>query len=224
MLLAEAYWRVLSERLGSRTPTTLDTPTLDHISEVALWLSGGTPHRWLYLYGRIGSGKSTMAKAVVEAVRLYQARRKAQIDDIAWRMPDDPHERQAHRDRVMRARHMLDMVPEPHLISARDMAREVAAECAGGYERLRMAPCLVIDDVGTEPQEVRVYGSVYTPFEELIEARYNAGYVTIMTSNLAIDNGRSDGTSIASRYGERIADRFREEAERVPFVGKSYRS
>ena len=142
ILLTEAYWRVLSERLGSRTPSSLDSPTLAHISEVAAWLSGSTHHRWLYLYGRIGSGKSTMAKAIVEAVRLYQVRRKAQIDDAAWRMPDDPHERRAYCDSVMRARHLLDMVPDPLFLSARDMAREVAAECAGGYERLRLAPAL----------------------------------------------------------------------------------
>ena len=77
--------------------------------------------------------------------------------------------------------------------------------------------------MGTEAVEVRVYGSVHNPFEELIESRYNSGKLTIMTSNLTINSHRNDATSVASRYGERIADRFMEECERVAFVGESFR-
>ena len=164
-----------------------------------------------------------MARAIVEAVALFSARRKREIDDAAWRMPAEEPERGLYKRSIMRARHILDSVPTPLIVSAKEMARIVSSESAEEYAKLLAHPCLMIDDVGTEPVEVRVYGSVRSPFEELIEARYNAGQVTIMTSNLAIDLPRDDYTTIASRYGERIADRFKEEAERVVFVGESFR-
>lgn len=213
----------MNDRLGRRTPEALDSQTRARLHDVAQWLTGGTDHRWLYLYGRIGCGKSTMAKAIVEAVALFVARRKREIDDAAWRMPPEEPQRSLYKRQIMYQRHLLDSVPTPLMLSAKEMARVVSGDSAEEYQRLLVAPCLVIDDVGTEPVEVRVYGSLRSPFEEVIEARYNAGKMTIMTSNLAIDNHRNDYTSIASRYGDRIADRFMEEAERVVFVGESYR-
>ena len=222
-LLTESYWRVMYDRLGGRTPEVLDSQTRTRIHEVAAWLTGASERRWLYLYGRIGCGKSTMARAIVEAVALFVARRKREIDDQAWRMPPEEPERSAYRREILRQRTILDTIPIPLTVSAKEMARIIASEGTDGYERLRNHPCLVIDDVGTEPQEVRVYGSVHSPFEEVIEARYNLGKMTIMTSNLMVKNNRADGTSIASRYGDRIADRFAEECQRVIFLGESYR-
>lgn len=222
-LLTEAYWRVMSERLGRRTPQQLDGQTRVRIHDVARWLTGNTDHRWLYLYGRIGCGKSTMARAIVECVGLFAAMRKREIDDAAWRMPFEEPERGAYRRKIMHERNILDSIPSPYIVSAKELARIVASGSADEFERLVSHAALVIDDVGTEPVDVRVYGSLRAPFEEIIEARYNAGRLTIMTSNLAIDNGRDDCSSIASRYGLRIADRFVEEAERVVFVGESFR-
>lgn len=222
-LLTEAYWRVMHDRLAGRTPDSLDSQTRGRIYDVARWLTGGTNHRWLYLYGRIGCGKSTMARAIVEALALFIARRNKEISDIAWRMPPEEPERSLYKREIMRQRNILDNIPTPLIISAKELARIITSDTTDAYERLLHHLCLVIDDVGTEPVEVRVYGSVHNPFEELIESRYNAGKLTIMTSNLAINNHRNDGTSIASRYGERIADRFMEECERVVFVGESFR-
>ena len=210
-------------RLGGRTPDTLDSHTLAHIHDVAEWLTGASSRRWLYLCGRIGCGKSTMARAIVEAVALFVARRSKEIADIAWRMPPEEPERSAYKREVQRQRNTIDSIPMPLVMSAKEMARLIASEGTDGYERLRNHPCLVIDDVGTEPLEVRVYGSVHAPFEEVIEARYNLGKMTIMTSNLPINNGRTDGNSITSRYGDRIADRFMEESKTIIFLGESYR-
>lgn len=222
-LLTESYWRVMYDRLGGRTPEALDSQTRARIREVAEWLTGASEHRWLYLYGRIGCGKSTMARAIVESVALFVARRKREIDDAAWRMPPEEPARGAYKREILRQRCLLDSIPMPLVVSAKELSRIIASEGTEGYERLRNHPCLVIDDVGTEPLEVRVYGSVHSPFEEVIEARYNLGKMTIMTSNLTIAAGGSIGTSIASRYGDRIADRFVEESHRVVFLGESYR-
>lgn len=211
------------DRLGARTPEALDSATRTRIHDVAEWLTGASQRRWLYLAGRIGCGKSTMARAIMEAVALFVARTKREIDDAAWRMPPEEPERSAYKREILRRRTILDNVPQPLMVSAKEMARIIASEGDEGYERLRNHPCLVIDDVGTEPQEVRVYGSVHNPFEEVIEARYSLGRLTIMTSNLRINMGRTEGTSIASRYGDRIADRFMEECQRVVFLGDSYR-
>lgn len=100
-------------------------------------------------------------------------------------------------------------------VTANNMAK-IALESEPSWERITTVPILLLDDVGTEPYEVKEYGNVYLPFTELIEQRYNRRLTTIITTNLNIED-------INNRYGARIADRINE-WHSIRWSGNSYRN
>lgn len=75
---------------------------------------------------------------------------------------------------------------------------------------------LIIDDLGTEPNEVIVYGNKMQPVREMFYARYDKKLVTIFTTNLRDED-------FTTYYGERIADRCREMQLKIVFQQQSYR-
>ena len=101
------------------------------------------------------------------------------------------------------------------LVSANKVA-EIALYSESSWEILTKKPILLIDDVGTEPYEVKEYGNVYLPFTELLEQRYNRNLTTIITTNLTI-------ADINAKYGARIADRVNE-FHTLVFRRESYRN
>ncbi|MBQ3690160.1 MAG: replication protein [Bacteroidales bacterium] len=76
---------------------------------------------------------------------------------------------------------------------------------------------LIIDDLGTEPNEVVVYGNKMQPVREMFYARYDKKLVTIFTTNLS-------DAAFSDYYGERIADRCNEMQQKIIFSQTSYRS
>lgn len=100
-------------------------------------------------------------------------------------------------------------------VTANNVA-DIALNSDTSWGIITTIPILLVDDVGTEPQEIKDYGNTYLPFSELIEWRYNRNLTTIITTNLSIDE-------INSRYGARIADRINE-FHTIKLNGKSYRS
>lgn len=75
---------------------------------------------------------------------------------------------------------------------------------------------LILDDVGTEPSEVQMYGNRYELFNEIIYARYAAHLPTVMTTNL-------NGEGIARKYGPRIDSRLKEMCDMLILTGKDLR-
>lgn len=100
-------------------------------------------------------------------------------------------------------------------VSALDLV-DVAKGDAERLQRLKNAELLIIDDVGIEPAVIKVFGNEVSPFVDLVYHRYDALKVTIVTSNL----GEED---IYTKYGPRIADRFAEMFDRIPFTNHTYR-
>ena len=94
---------------------------------------------------------------------------------------------------------------------------EIAKNEPEYFKTLKSCELLAIDDVGVEPSVVKVWGNEISPFVETIYHRYDRQLFTIMTSNLNNDE-------LANKYGERVADRFIEMFDRLPFENKSYRS
>lgn len=84
------------------------------------------------------------------------------------------------------------------------------------YKRLVNQELLFIDDIGTEPVSLKIYGNEFSPITELLYTRYDRQSWTVITSNLS-------DKQISDRYGERIDDRLREMFDRMHFQGKSYR-
>lgn len=105
-------------------------------------------------------------------------------------------------------------------------AKDICRLCAAGeksleklseYEKLSSDSMLIIDDLGEEPKEVLVYGMVHTPIIDILSHRYQSQRLTIITTNL-------DADSLKTRYGVRIADRFREMITPIAFENDSYRT
>lgn len=84
------------------------------------------------------------------------------------------------------------------------------------YRRLVTQELLFVDDIGTEPVNLKIYGNEFSPITELLYTRYDRQSWTIITSNLS-------DSQIKDRYGDRIDDRLREMFDRMHFQGKSYR-
>lgn len=76
---------------------------------------------------------------------------------------------------------------------------------------------LAIDDLGKEPTEINIYGSIVQPIVEIFEQRYNRMLPTLVTTNL-------ERKQVAEKYGRRIADRFNEMFTVVNFPMESYRT
>lgn len=100
-------------------------------------------------------------------------------------------------------------------VSALDLAKNVADD-PSYLSKLKNQELLFIDDVGTEPANVKSWGNEYSPVTELLYARYDKQLFTIATSNLK-------DSDFGERYGVRIADRLEEMFERLHYQNKSYR-
>lgn len=80
--------------------------------------------------------------------------------------------------------------------------------------RLLRARRLVIDDLGTEYQDAK--GNFMAILDEIIDVRHDHSRPTVITTNL-------DAPAFKLRYGERIADRIREDGRFVSLSGGSMR-
>lgn len=79
---------------------------------------------------------------------------------------------------------------------------------------------LFIDDVGTEDPMTSVYGNKTMPICEIINARYESGLPTIITTNLKFGKLPCE---FGDRYGDRTVDRLIEMSNKLTFSGNSYR-
>lgn len=100
-------------------------------------------------------------------------------------------------------------------ISALELSKMII-DAPEQYKKIKESELLFIDDVGTEPANVKSWGNECSPVTELIYYRYDKQLFTLATSNL-------NDELLKERYGLRISDRFSEMFEKVFFPGKSYR-
>lgn len=164
-----------------------DADTSKHIAFVARWLMGESNKVGLFLYGDPGNGKTTMANAMRSLVNMLYGNE--------YRYED--------RKGVVS-------------ISALDLTAITKEEQSGEIRRLKTTELLHIDDVGTEPTSVKVWGNEISPLTDILYSRYDAMLYTVITSNLTDED-------ILPRYGARISDRFREMFAYLSFENKSYR-
>ena len=163
---------------------TEDDATTAHIEKAAKWLTGNYKPG-LMLFGTVGNGKTTLARAIGSLISV--------LYDSSY-----VNERKGVR-----------------YVSALELAN-IAKDDSVQFENIKKTELLAIDDVGIEPSVVKVWGNEISPFVDTIYYRYDRQLFTIMTSNLNAEDLRK-------RYGERVADSFREMFDRVPFENRSYR-
>jgi DNA replication protein DnaC len=84
------------------------------------------------------------------------------------------------------------------------------------FSMLKTANYVGIDDVGTEPVNVKNWGTDTSPVIDVMYCRYNAMKVTVLSTNLNME-------AIRKTYGERIFDRICEMYDRISFNFQSFR-
>ncbi len=172
-----------------------DSKTVERIRYVSQWLTDTNKSHSLLLMGRVGNGKTTMLQCVVrtcEALRMYGESKKGEF----WRLTSNLPENVTQRSQLKQYQAWANM-RKPAVYSANQF---IEAWSGGKYLG---ADILCIDDLGSEPVSVKVYGTDRTPLADVICDRYDRGLPTIICTNLNDDE-------ICQIYGKRIADRLRD--------------
>lgn len=159
----------------------------NNINKTISWLYDSNK-QGLLLCGTVGNGKTTLARAVIQLINLYN--KIFQQGEEIWR---DPIKQ----------------------ITAYELSTS-ARESKERFEHYKNVLRLFIDDVGVEESGVKNYGNVICPFAELLFERYDKNKMTIITTNLTIEQ-------ITSKYDNRVADRIKEMFWRITFTAPSYR-
>lgn len=199
-MLAAAYRAEVSARGGQ----TQDWQTLNRrVQQMAKWLTV-SPKPGLLLYGGIGNGKTTLARAVRRTISKVLTSASDLLTNGVWN---------ATSEELRYAEQLRRSLREPVLVSAFDIVGMIGTE---SFDKVKRAPFLILDDMGCEAATAKNYGTEVTPVAEIICERYDRMLPTIVTSNL-------DDDGILRHYGSRVADRMGELFDRIAFDNASYR-
>ena len=184
-----------------------DVPTKKHVEEMGKWLVAAEGTEFgILLQGTCGNGKTTL----MIALQMLMAK----LGDYGGTFS-----------------HMgMWFKPGMEIIHAKEIVR-ACVDDKNEYKRIREKDVLGIDDLGTETAEVEQYRNIMAPMVDLLEYRYTKRKFTIATTNLPVrpmkrkDQSLQEGGaySLASHYGERIADRMMEMFHRITYTNDSYR-
>lgn len=169
----------------------IDTDLQRKFETVAKWLTQKHGRPGLLLYGTVGTGKTTMLRAVCRLVNYA-----AKPDYNEMTMYDAP-------------RNMVDIVRAKDVVEAYQNDRKT-------FDKMCRLKMLAIDEFGVEAIDVKSFGNSNEPIIDLLSTRYDRQRVTLISSNLDLDEVRN-------RYGLRLQDRFVEMFTMIGFTGNSYR-
>lgn len=191
--LIEDHYRVeVWKRHKQYAETAKHTKLIDEFAKALV--CGDLSKFGVVLFGLYGNGKTTLLNAFKEAVAYLDKHHNAFFEDM----------KETHK------RYDVNVIP----------ARELARLCVkNGEEYDKMMDCnvLCIDDCGTEPKEVMLYGTPYAPIADLLEYRYEKQLFTVVTTNLLPDD-------FFTRYGGRVKDRLPDALIRIVAENESYRA
>ena len=169
----------------------------------AMWLYTSTPKPFLLLMGNVGNGKTTMAFAVATLHSSLSERAKVKLRNRGLLNEEEKW----LWDR-------LEVAPVWKITTAQEIV--TASADPTKYAEIKTAPHLILDELGVEPKNKKVYGTDVTPVEDLLLYRYQKMLPTIITTNL-------NAQEIGERYGARIYDRLKEVGEVLQYNGASFR-
>lgn len=194
-LLCLNYKAEVLKRVKVTDYKPLGKETLENFLAVAKWLTMPNKRPGLMLYGNVGTGKTTLLKAICSTINSLcspsfdeQGRKETLLDDFSC----------------------ICIVKAKGIISDYSLIK-------GKYDRECSVQLLAIDELGVEPMESKLYGNVAEPLIDLLCERYDRQLLTIVSTNL-------DNEEIKKRYGIRLYDRTDEMFTKIPFNGKSYRA
>lgn len=178
------------------------------VSELRHWLD----HRdsSVYLYGPAGTGKSTLAAAVVNHLATpvdqgWRERTEAELVEVFGDLVDNVP---ASRRRVRVLSESVDVL----YIDEGELMARVRNAWSGDKDplkRVSQVGLLVLDDLGTEllASSDRTRPKVVQAFERLVAYRYDHGLPMLITSNLPwtqIVDEHAYGRRVASRLSEMV--------------------
>lgn len=176
-------------------------PLLNDIVRWCLMLDGPyDPHKGLWIWGDIGTGKSTLLKIIQEYCRIV--RKPERYRDIS------------HPNRLRK-----DVLPYGFRITNANYV--TGAYARDGYPGIEeyIANCRqAFDEVGRECVPTGYYGNLENIFQYIFQRRYDLrrGDFTHVTSNL-------NPQQIGAVYGDHIYDRCIEMFNFVEMKGESWR-
>lgn len=187
--LSSIYTQVVS--IMSSEPFIRDENTTNNIRRVAHWIAN-SPKKGLLLLGSLGNGKTTMLRTL-----------KVFLDGTGnWVGPICEATEIWQCERLS----YLDDLNDESVVRSKNL-----------IYRCKTDPILIIDDLGVENEDCKVFGEERHPLEHLLLHRYSLDLTTIISTNLkSLD-------VIEMRYGSRVADRIYETFDRIVFEGESYR-
>ena len=151
------------------------------------------------IYGQIGNGKTTFSKTLTSVINaLVEEHAFSEGDINQW-------------DYMVRV-NAMDLIEA--FLDNKDL-----------YKSYRSQSWLLIDDVGTEPPFVNMYGTVFRPMTELLFYRYEHRLPTVFVTNYRLEgDGTERGKGLFDIYTDpRFKDRFKQMFNVVLFRDNSFR-
>ena len=152
----------------------IDKETQTVLRTIFSWVLGEyEPQKGFILTGTYGTGKSSIMKATMDLI--FEMYGKSDVYQIG--------------------------INEPKYVSAQKMARIFIDGERTKINEMIYAGVLGIDDFGYESKEVRSFGTIVFPFEEIIMERYDKKKIILGTTNLK-------PAQIENIYGGHVLDRL----------------
>lgn len=195
-MLGVKYKAEVLSRIQPENYKQLDEELKQNIGDVAKWLCNPQKRPGLLLFGKVGTGKTTLLRAIC-----------ATINEVCER---DTYENGTREN-------TLDNFRCISIVKAKGIINDyINPQSRPRYELMTKVSLMAIDELGVEPMESKSYGNVSEPLIDLFCERYDRQLLTIVSTNLG-------NAEIRQRYGTRLADRFNEMFATIPFNGQSFR-
>lgn len=175
-ILADAYFHEVQLRGGN-----YQSGNESQINNIAEWLAADCGRVGLLLYGTVGTGKTTLLKAICSVINYCMKPEYGELTlDSAFPKA-------------------VNTIRAKDVVSAYQNDRDL-------YDRMCKVQILAIDEFGVEAIDVKSYGNTNEPIIDLLSLRYDKQRCTMISSNLDLE---SIGSRYGNRLEDRFVEMFK---------------